>query len=62
MPDAPPRGVFISRQCELSVLCRALEEAQLDNSSHFFEIRPLRGDFACEGCTGSRDSDVSTVP
>ena len=28
MQDAPPRGVFISRQRELSVLCRALEEAQ----------------------------------
>jgi DNA-binding CsgD family transcriptional regulator len=29
MRDAPPpRGVFISRQRELSVLCRALEEAQ----------------------------------
>ena len=28
MRDAPPRGVFISRQRELSLLCRALEEAQ----------------------------------
>ena len=28
MRDAPPRGVFISRQHELSVLCRALDEAQ----------------------------------
>ncbi len=28
MPDVPPRGVFIGRRRELSVLCRALEEAQ----------------------------------
>jgi DNA-binding CsgD family transcriptional regulator/tetratricopeptide (TPR) repeat protein len=28
MPDAPPRGVFVSRQRELAVLYRAFEEAQ----------------------------------
>ena len=28
MPEAPPRRMFISRQTELSVLCRALEDAQ----------------------------------
>ena len=28
MADIAPRGVFISRQRELSLLCRALEEAQ----------------------------------
>ena len=28
MPNAPHRGVFISRRLELSVLCLALEEAQ----------------------------------
>jgi pimeloyl-ACP methyl ester carboxylesterase len=28
MPEIPPRGAFISRQHELSLLCRALEDAQ----------------------------------